>query len=558
MAWGMNKDMTPENKTIPEIWYDFLKISIEGDDAFEYFHGWHWFWCLYFLHKELPTFPNFQIVSIKKILPKKHWLQKIDDSYSDGAPNFELDERYKLLKETSVFPAFLKAIKAIKNPEAINKIDFSQIIFNKLILDKPVNFSNFIFPINASFEHAEFSHDIHFTNAIFLKDAVFNDAKFLKDVVFNDAKFLKDAVFNDAKFLTDADFKNTEILTDANFKNTEILTEVRFDNVVFFDTADFEGAEFHTETSSHLESARFRNTTFKKIANFRNAIFWRYANFKGATFSGRTTFQKADFKCNAPRFYYATFNYEMTFLSMIPPKFRRAPDEKPMLIKAVWNFITEQKLTLINTIWLTTTEKKLVIIKNALDIRQKKKAKYKQRIQENQNSYENTSILLEKQGKYHDKHFFFRQEMRCRRRLEGFFNLTTYGIYELLANYGYGVGRALLGWLAHICFWAWMLSVFVFYKTPSPDKLYCSFLTSLSNAHSFFLSKGERLSSCNIEDTAPKDIMRAFDFIWAIETMFGAFFLFLLILTLRVRFRLGGTAINPTINATITPTPKKK
>ena len=513
--------MTPENEIIPKIWYDFLKTSIEGDDAFEYFHGWHWFWCLYFLHKELPTFPNFQIVSIKKILPEKHWLQKIDDSYSDGAPNFELDERYKLLKETSVFPAFLKAIKAIKNPEAINKIDFSQIIFNKLILDKPVNFSNFIFPIDTSFEHAEFPHDIHFTNAIFLKDAVFNDAKFLKDAVFNDAKFLTDAVF----------------------KNTEILTEVRFDNVVFFDTADFEGAEFHTETSSHLESARFRNTTFKKIANFRNAIFWRYANFKGATFSGRTTFQKADFKCNAPRFYYATFNYEMTFLGMIPTKFWYTPYEKSNetleKITKIWN---TPELCFLCKIW------KIWSIWKTWDIRtdrQEKKEKYKSRIQENQNSYENTSILLERQGKYHDRHFFFRQEMRCRRRIEGPFNHITYGLYEWLSGYGYGVGRALFWWLFHILGGAGILSGIRYFNCPSVslDDFGCSLGISLSNSHAFFF-KGDLLKDCS----KSFEYLPWFNVIWGVQTILGTLLIFLVLLTLRVRFRIGGTAVNTPIN----------
>ncbi len=491
MSNNKNNPEDAEKKSL----YTFIKKTIELDGT-KHPRGYHW---LFSLKRLLGT----DIEKIRLKLPDEHPLKSLEipewnDFPSIYKPAFKKDHPLKNEIE------LLK--KVIKHSKEHSRIDFSNLDFTN-----DTDFSNLIFPRDVSFEYATFFGKADFSDTLFLKDAVFNNAKF--------------------------------------------LTEVRFDDVIFFDTADFEGTEFHTKKGSHLKSARFRNTNFKKIANFRNAIFWRYANFKGANFGGRTTFQKAKFKCNAPRFYYATFNYEMTFLGMIPSKFLYSPYEKSNeRLEEITKIWRKRRLWGVWQIWTTW---KIWNIKVIWTDRQVRREKYKSRIQENQNSYENTSILLEKQGKYHDRHFFFRQEMRCRRRLEGFFNLTTYGIYELLANYGYGVGRALLGWLLHICFWAWMLSVLVFYEKLSPDKLYCSFLTSLSNAHSFFLSKGERLSNCNIEDTAPKDIMRAFDFIWAIETMFGAFFLFLLLLTLRVRFRLGSTAINPTINATITPAPKK-
>ena len=142
---------------------------------------------------------------------------------------------------------------------------------------------------------------------------------------------------------------------------------------------------------------------------------------------------------------------------------------------------------------------------------------------------------MESLNKYHDQHFFFRQEMRCRRKLGSFFNYLIYGLYQGLANYGYGVGHAFMAWFLHICFWSVILYFFVFQgKCGLYQRLTCSFFTSLSNAHSFFLSKKERLTNCSeiIKDTS------LFDFAWAMETISGALFLFLVLLTLRTRFRL--------------------
>ena len=318
-----------------------------------------------------------------------------------------------------------------------------------------------------------------------------SDREKLTEINFSNLNFRKIAIFSTLIFPIDTKFSNSKF-----FKNS------LFTNVIFLDTADFRDTEFHGET------AKFRDTAFKKIANFTDASFEHYANFKGSTFGGRTTFQRAKFKLHAPRFYGAEFNNEITFFGMIPPKIEIDYNDS---FNVKGKKVTDDEIG-----------------KN-----------HRKRIEENQNSFENTSILLDGTKKYHDQHFFFRQEMRCRRRLESFFNRTTYEAYEVLADYGYGVGHAFFWWCVHICLWANILFFAVFQNIDGDYKrLSCSFLTSLSNAHSFFLSKGERLSSCYDKDKASEKIMVAFDLIWAIETISGALFLFLVLLTLRIRFKL--------------------
>ncbi len=550
MAWGMSKDMTPENKTIPEIWYDFLKISIEGDNDFGDPRGWHWFWSLYFLHKELPTFPSFQIVSIKKVIPENHWLHKIDCDSIDKPLGPKPAEIYELLQETFVFPAFLKAIKAIKNPEEINKIDFSQINFKELILEEPVNFLNFIFPIDTSFEHAEFPHDIEFINA-----------KFVKNTVFNNATFFANAYFT---------------------------------NAVFSDTASFKNAKFHGET------ANFRNATFEKEANFEKVTFKEYANFKGAKFSDRTIFQQAKFELHAPRFYGAKFNNELILNRIKLPKTNRFIHNENY--KVYQKTIDENQDKDICQIYKVIKEK-----------RKSTHETYQKVIEENKSAYETLIYLMETQNKHHDKHRFFGEEMRWRQlgnkltrerritdsgrktgelyfiwwkirncitkkriitdsrkntdeyysywqQLENNLNIIIFGLYGMLSDYGYGIGRTLAWWFGHILVGFFAIFALVFFTAcwGILENLFCSFSVSFTNANPvvFAIINDGKLMECYTELNALSPI--TFGIIRGIQTTFGIILLFLLLTALRVRFRLGGKNANTNINATITPTSKKK
>ena len=485
MAWGMsNLIKIPINFVtigFNNLWRWFMPKPVETDKTIQ--EAW----------KRLAI----QAIKLNKDFEPKgqHWFYAIHSllgirtiktiqSLPKGHPfkllSLEAGHEHKLDTITKELKSLLGDIKKVK------EIDFSELTF-----DECIDFSNFIFPKDTSFKHAKFPHDINFLDTIFLKDAVFNDSKFFKNVYFN--------------------------------------------NAVFYETADFEEAIFQGKKSHCKETAKFRNTVFAKIANFRNATFWGYANFKGAKLAGRAFFQEAKFKWHAPRFYDATFNNEITWAGIKLPKFKKAPVDKCR--KATDDELTKfgKKFVYFNYKDTFKNFKTLASLETFKTIRKNKR----RRIEENQNSYENIAILLDKANKYHDQHFFFRQEMRCRRWLvKNCFIRFPYTLYQYFADYGYGVGRAFSCWFAHICFWAGILFLFGFKdELKTYERFACSALTSVSNAHSFLFSKGKRLNDC-YEMASDK---LTFNLFWAGETILGVLFLFLLLLTLRVRFRINNT-----------------
>ena len=237
----------------------------------------------------------------------------------------------------------------------------------------------------------------------------------------------------------------------------------------------------------------FEEAIFYDSVYFENAIFKKKAIFKNAKFSSYTTFENAQFEFYAPSFYGAELNDEMFWTDIKLPKFEKIDDNE-----------TEEK--------------------------------YKKRIKDNENAYENLSTKLGNQKKYRDEYFFFRQELSCQQKLEesptsGF----AFRIYGLFSGYGYNIGRAVWCWFGHMVFWAGILFFFGFKDTATTyQKIACSALTSVSNAHSFLLFKGDRLDACY----KMANNKFTFNLFWAGETILGVIFLFLVLLTLRTRFRL--------------------
>ena len=313
-------------------------------------------------------------------------------------------------------------------------------------------------------------------------------------------------------FTKEADFSNFIFPIDTDFSNTKFVTDVFFNNAVFFETANFEKATFQEEGSHCKETAKFRNTVFDKIANFRNAIFWGYANFKGSKLKGRAFFQDAIFKHHAPRFYDATFNNEMTWAGIKLPNFDEARVDR--YIKKGNKFeLVDDKRT---------------------------KENHRRRIEENQNSYENISILLDGTKKYHDRYLFFCAEMRCRRRLEkNVFIWLAFWLYQIFADYGYGVGLAFLWWGGHILVGTAAIFITVFcIDMTLKEIIFCSISTSFANANPFvFIGfKESGLTDCyqKLQEFSPV----GFGYIRIIQAIVGIPLLFLLLTTLRVRFRL--------------------
>ena len=525
--------MTKENKSIPEVWLAFALKTIELDNNSKKnsknrdpkWEGWHWLWAVHRLKDE---FQNFNVNQLGK---------QFDGTRSNTYQPFP-----KASSEPDYFEDTLQnLIKDLGYPKKISKIDFSG-----LTITEDIDFSSFIFILETSFAGTKFLGNATFTDAEFLRGADFNKVILSKSTNFNKVKFHSKVNFSEAEILN-INFDKAEFAINywhAEFNYTKFWGMVSFKDTIFYRNAGFSHAEFainywQVEFSGAKFSSlvSFSNVKFSSGVSFKKAIFSNFtyfdnveffgndktglcgasvlADFSEAKFSGSikfnntnfsgdtlfynteflsyTTFENANFKFYAPKFYGAVLNDEMFWTDIKLPKFEKMDD--------------------IET-----------------------KERYKKRIKDNENAYENLSTKLGNQKKYRDEHFFFRQEMSCQRDLaESITSGLAFRLYGIFSDYGYRIGRAVWCWFGHMVFWAGILFFFGFKDTATTSqKIACSALTSVSNAHSFLLSKGERLDDC-YEMASNKTIFNLF---WAGETILGVAFLFLVLLTLRVRFRL--------------------
>ncbi len=492
MAWGMSKTILDKSTFNPEESSDWLCLAEETialDKASSLPNGWHWFWVIYHLQKK-NHIPNFDLEKIQGVIPYEHWqiAQQKEDAKQEERiqrAHNKVDGMAIRISETPTIGLRRKIkewVEKLTIPNKITKIK----IFNDSI-DKSIDLSNFIFPV------------------------------------------------------------------DADFSNTKFLKNAYFTSALFFENADFENATFQTETSCHERTANFRNTTFKKIANFRNATFWRYANFRYSIFDGRANFQQATFELHAPRFYGANFNNEVIFNRIKLPEAKRDKKNEIFLYPIGIPF---------NRIKLSKDEEEK---KDAFEFYQKK-------VEENESAYGTLVYLMEKQNKHNDKHLFFREEMRWRqlenhlirkrfkidlikregdrciswRRtkirwkwVENYSTIIFFWLYGSLSDYGYGIGRAFGWWAFHIIFGIIAIAIIAYCTGVGlKEASFCSASTSIANANPFvFIGfKDGSLMACYTKLQILSPV--GFGTIKVIQTIVGVPLLFLLLTTLRVRFRI--------------------
>ncbi len=292
------------------------------------------------------------------------------------------------------------------------------------------------------------------------------------------------------------------LLKELSDMTTPINTNhIDFSKLHFRKTIDFSNFIFPVDVS-------FEHTIFSGNVSFENAIFKGYINFKDSKFQRRASFQKAKFEIHAPRFYGAKLNKEVTWDNITWPTF-------PNVRWALWQDILRR------------------IKPKSADMQ------YVKNVRENQNSYEDLANHMEDLNKYHDQHLFFRREMGCRRRLENYFIRLFYWLYEKLSNYGYGIGHASICWFLHIFFGTIAIFITVLcIDMTIKEVIFCSISTSFANANPFvFIGiKDGTLMACYTKFQIFSPV--GFGYIRIIQTIIGIPLLFLLLTTLRVRFRL--------------------
>ena len=417
------------------------------------------------------------------------------------------------------------------------------------------------FSCEVNFNNAKFSAGVEFVDVKFSNNTTFIGTEFLEYVNFNQAEFFQDVDFNDTKFHERVDFQAVTLGNIASFINAKFSAGANFDKATFASTAtipnnpDFTGTSFSENTyftgTEFFGMAFFKNTKFTKHVSFSNAKFHNVAqfietefisiaSFKEVDFFGGALFSKVDFFNNVI-FVKATFNgiadfSESKFYNTA--LFRNASLEDAYFtgtfFKARVPYFYDTTLSADITWELDSDYWPPAKKRNKSEI----KKNYKYRIKKNQGAYENLSSRMKKLDKYHDEHFFFRQEMRCRRVFENFFIRFPYAVYDGISDYGYSIGWAFSWWLGHILLGASL----IWFNTEKScnnvcdlaDNFLLDLAVSFSNAHGLLPFRNGPLKRC-YEHFAKDDI---FNIIWGFQTVIGIILLFMLLLTLRIRFRL--------------------
>ena len=338
--------------------------------------------------------------------------------------------------------------------------------------------------------------EINFSRLGF-KNADFPHFIFPIKVFCKETYFYEKADFRGAFFFDDVEFTGTVFNSRAIFHRAIFNAELSFSKAVFKYNVFFTRVKF-------VGDVNFGDAEFNDSVMLRDAIFVGDAFFDGIKTISHTDFINTKFKKRAPSMYDAVLYSGIKWdrdINLWPHPHIREDNE---------------------------TDKD-----------------YKDRITSNQSKYENLASHMKKLDKYHDEHFFFRQETRCRQQFEkNYFTYCSYWLYGKFADYGYGVESAVAAWFWHMVLGAHIIAIMAFINAwwagwkdgywEAIKSVTCSIPVSFSNAHSFLFFKDGAFSGCY--ELFEGNLL--FNIIWGFQTILGVIFLFLLLLTLRIRFRL--------------------
>ena len=157
-------------------------------------------------------------------------------------------------------------------------------------------------------------------------------------------------------------------------------------------------------------------------------------------------------------------------------------------------------------------------------------------------AWDRLALMMSKLEKLPERHEFYRLRMRAQRKIDRWGVLCSANwLFEVLCDYGWSIKRALCWWLLH--FVAMGLVIFGHARAvnkASEAGLWDSLLVSFSNAHSFFglTSEGGYLYEARQRLVASMGDVSILNTVGVIQTFIGPILLFLLLLTIRNRFRL--------------------
>lgn len=415
---------------------------------------------------------------------QKGWPQLVVHPPSDGWPNLTAEEKDKLEELASScggHPEFTHHDYMDFSGHTFSEdTDFSQLIlicstFNRAVFVGEVRFSG----------HTRFHAQSWFRDAIFESGVFCDHTQFYAPVDFDGSHFKNAATFLGVEFMGGASFVDVVFDSHVMFNDSKFEERYFSGGITVPCIADFTRAQFTNRTS-------FREVVFGNDESVYSRRLWpeRRADFSDAKFLAATSFRRARFG-GVPAFFNAEL-HEDTDLGGID--WKKAETDHVPVDYAV-------------------------------------------------RAWERLELMMNRLDKPLDRHQFFRLKMRARRRSDGRFLRIVNWLFDRTADYGWSVGRSMCWWCGH-----WTLGSLILLANTSPvatvtewwKLVVAAFGTGFSNAHSFLLltrSGGYLEGSLKLlEENSVLDWLTIL--VGIAEAILGPIFLFLVLLTLRNRFRL--------------------
>ena len=327
-----------------------------------------------------------------------------------------------------------------------------------------------------------------------------NNTRFYGSCSFQGAIFEQGISCASARFNPPVSFWGARFKRGAYFSGVEFRSGVLFTDAVFEETASFDSSQFKDDFGP--DPTDFINTTFMYETSFRGVLFGNddgtdtrrrrsapRTNFTGAEFRAKTDFSEAIFN-GVPAFFQTTLHEDTDFGGIDWEKAEIDTIPVDYAIRA----------------------------------------------------WERLELIMSKLEKPLDRHRFFRLKMRARRRVDGRFLKITNWLFETIADYGWGVERAFSWWLSHWLVASLILLANTCFGTTTVAwwKLSLAALgTGFANAHAFlFLTANNGYLAAARKMLEDNDVWGVLTVVGTVEAVLGPVFLFLLLLTLRNRFRL--------------------
>lgn len=349
--------------------------------------------------------------------------------------------------------------------------------------------------VDADFGGAHFHEQVTFDGARFFMQSSFGESTFESGARFHKTFFEADVHFDRAQFRSYAGFTGCEFNGGASFADAVFERQARFDDSRFVESFFSGGMAPH-----YL--ANFTRAEFRGGASLRNVVFGedptqtvkrlrppRLVDFSDARFQAATEFRRAVFN-NAPAFFNCSLHEDTDFSLVRWPKAMPEPSDVDFAIRA----------------------------------------------------WERLELMMSQLEKPLDRHRFYRLKMRARRLTDGRFLRVVNLLFDVTSDYGWSVTRAAASWVAH-----WLVGGVILFLNAGQaavggatvELLFGAIGTSFANAHAFLslAGKGGYLEGCRmlIEQHDHGGLLAP---VGVAQAILGPVFLFLLLLTMRNRFRL--------------------